>query len=65
MCPGRRERQATSAAPIAVDGGAWTNGHISSAIARQSAVAARVLAVYLDGLRAAVAPGPAKDRAAG
>jgi cell division septum initiation protein DivIVA len=34
-----RARQAASASPIGVVGGAWTNGQISSAIARQSAVA--------------------------
>ena len=36
---GRLARHAVSASPIGVDGGAWTNGQISSAMARQSAVA--------------------------
>src|SRR5260370_915925 len=36
---GRRARHAASASPIGVDGGAWVKGQISSAMARQLAVA--------------------------
>jgi AcrR family transcriptional regulator len=50
------------AAVAAISGIVTRSGRVTDSA---RAVAARVLAVYLDGLRAAVAPGPAKDRAAG